>query len=108
LNLTPGDPLLERIDLHYNKLQLFKEILSDANNADKWKRWQQLEQWCLKDSVSVIKHLVLSAQFDLAARVATQFRVTSMKKDIEEQFLLHLLNDTHGTYHSATIACPTC
>lgn len=93
------DPLIERIELHHAKLQLFKDILSDANNVDKWKRWQQLEQWCLKDPVSVIKHLLLSSHFDLAARVAAQFRVTSMKKEIEEQSLLHLLNDTRGKSH---------
>jgi hypothetical protein len=92
------DPLIERLELHHNKLQLFKDILNDPNNVDKWKRWQQLEQWCLKDPVSVIKHLLLSSHFDLAARVAAQFRVTSMKKEIEEQSLLHLLNDTHGKY----------
>jgi len=87
------------LELHCTKLQLFKDILSDPSNGDKWKRWQQLEQWCLKDAVSVIKHLLLSSHFDLAARVATLFRVTSMKKEIEEQSLLHLLNDTHGKEH---------
>jgi len=90
-----------RTDDLYEEMRLFRDVLRVDSS---WKgRWQPLAGVCRRSPAQAVRNLTQLRQHHLARALARQFSVPNVKREIEENHLLELL-EKHKDTNEATKA----
>ena len=68
---------------------LLREVLQTTT---RWQRWQDVADACRHDANLVVSHLIQERNYELARRLTHLHNVPHLKREIEENYMLDLLN----------------
>eukprot|EP01119_Soliformovum_irregulare_P019994 TRINITY_DN6426_c0_g1_i1.p1 TRINITY_DN6426_c0_g1~~TRINITY_DN6426_c0_g1_i1.p1 ORF type:complete len:1202 (+),score=377.45 TRINITY_DN6426_c0_g1_i1:319-3606(+) len=83
--------LYDEIQKYHTRLVTFESIIN-VDPSGRWVKWQTLSDACQENPEAVIRSLLELKQHQLARMISELFMVPSMKNEIEESCLYHLLN----------------
>jgi hypothetical protein len=100
-HLHDGSETRQRTNELYDEMRLFRDVLRVDHS---WKaKWQPLAGVCRRSPAQAVRNLTQLRQHQLARTLARQFSVPNVKREIEENHLLELL-EKHQDTNEATKA----